>query len=294
MTVQVSRAKSRNLGVRVVRRGIRLSKPPKVVYWALGVVLVSSLFPFWWSFLVGSNGVGAVNADPRPLLPGGHFLENAANVVNSIPFWKALGNSFIVSLSDSLAVVFFSTLAGYSFSKLTFRGRDRLLVFIIATTAVPSQLSVVPLFIAMSKFGWAGSLWAVIVPGLVTAFGVFWMTQYLRSALPFELIEAARIDGCSMLSTFWHVGLPAARPAATMLGLFTFVSTWNNFFWPLIVLDPGNPTLPVALQQLQAGFFVDYSLVLTGVLLVTAPLVLLFALAGRQLVAGIMAGAIKS
>ncbi|MHB1475687.1 MAG: carbohydrate ABC transporter permease [Dermatophilaceae bacterium] len=277
-----------------VRRRRDLTRPGTTTYLVLLVTLLSAVFPFWWSYVVSSNGISAVNASPRPMLPGGYFFENASKVVDAIPFWKAMGNSIVVSTSISLSVVLFSTLAGYAFSKLAFRGRDVLLVFIIATTAVPSQLSVVPLFIAMSKFGWTGSLWAVILPNLVTAFGVFWMTQYLRGALPFELIEAARMDGCNMWRTFWHVGLPAARPAAAMLGVFTFITAWTNFFWPLIVLDPDNPTLPVALSQLEAGHFVDYSLVLTGVLLASLPLIGLFAVAGRQLIAGIMAGAVKS
>lgn len=278
----------------LARRRRAAPRPGARTYTVLVVTMVASLFPYWWSLVVSSNGISAVNASPRPLLPGGHFLANAAKAVDAVPFWRALGNSVLVSTATAASVVLFSTLAGYSFSKLTFRGRDSLLVFIVATTAVPTQLSVVPLFIAMSRFGWTGSLWAVIVPGLVTAFGVFWMTQYLRAALPFELVEAARVDGCSMWRTFWHVGLPAARPAATMLGVFTFITTWTNFFWPLIVLDPGNPTLPVALSQLQAGYFVDYSLVLTGVLLATLPLVVVFAIGGRQLIAGIMAGAVKA
>ncbi|WP_136588183.1 MULTISPECIES: carbohydrate ABC transporter permease [Actinomycetes] len=213
--------------------------------------------------------------------------------INAVPFWLALTNSIIVSVTVSASVVLFSTLAGYSFAKLTFRGKDALLVFVVATTAVPTQLSVVPLFIAMSNLGWAGSIWAVIVPTLVTPFGVFLMTQYLRNTIPFELIEAARIDRCSMFGTFLHVGLPAARPAAAMLALFTFVTTWTNFFWPFIVLPSSNPTLPVALQSLAAGNFINYSLVLAGVALATIPLLLLFGIAGRQLVSGIMAGAVK-
>jgi cellobiose transport system permease protein len=119
------------------------------------------------------------------------------------------------------------------------------------------------------------------------------MTQYLSQSLPDELIEAARVDGASMIRTFWHVGLPAARPAAAMLALFTFVTTWTNFFWPFIVLDRENPTLPVALSLLQANYFVDYSIVLAGVLLSTIPLIILFIFAGKQLVSGIMQGAVK-
>jgi cellobiose transport system permease protein len=210
-----------------------------------------------------------------------------------VNFWRALANSVIVSSVVSASVVFFSTLAGFAFAKARFRARQGLLVFVIGTMCVPTQLSVVPLFIAMSTFGWTGTLGAVIVPGLVTAFGVFWMTQYISQALPDELVEAARIDGANMFQTFWRIALPASRPAAAMLGLFTFIMSWTNFFWPFIALNKTNPTLPVALATLQANYFVDYSIVLAGALLATVPLLLLFIFAGRQLVEGIMRGAVK-
>ena len=118
-------------------------------------------------------------------------------------------------------------------------------------------------------------------------------TQYLESALPFELVEAARVDGCSMFRTFWHVALPAARPAAAMLGLFTFIGSWTSFFWPFIVLGSANPTLPVSIQLLPASYFKDYSLILAGVTMAALPLIVVFIIAGRQLVAGVMQGAVK-
>ena len=118
-------------------------------------------------------------------------------------------------------------------------------------------------------------------------------TEAVSQALPDKLVEAGRIDGASMFQTFWYIGLTSARPAAAMLALFTFITTWTNFFWPFIMLNATNPTLPVSLATLQANYFVDYSIVLAGVLLWTLPLVALFVLAGRQLVAGIMQGAVK-
>ena len=264
-------------------------------YLILGVVLLLSAYPLYYSFLLGSSDAATIAREPVPsLIPQGRFFDNVVRVVSSdIKFWQALANSIFVSALTAASVVFFSTLAGYSFSKLRFRGRGPLLVFVVATMAIPTQLSVVPLFILMSKLGWTGNLVAVIVPGLVTAFGVFWMTQYLESALPYELIEAARVDGCSMLRTFFSVALPAARPAATMLALFTFIGSWTSFFWPFIVLGSANPTLPVSIQLLQASYFKDYSLILAGVTVAALPLLLLFAVAGRQLVAGVMQGAVK-
>ena len=274
-------------------RLVRRTQASRTAYVVLVVVLLASAFPLWWSYVIGSKDSAAIVQDPYSLVPGGHFLQNASTVITTIPFWKALGNSILVSTTVALLVVLFSAMAGFAFAKLRFRGRNGLLVFVIATMAVPTQLGIVPLFIVMSKLGWIGSLWAVILPSAVSAFGVFWMTQYLSEALPDELIEAARVDGASTLRTFWSVALPAARPGAAMLGLFTFIATWTNFFWPFIILDPGNPTLPVALQQLQAAYFVDYSLVLNGVVLMALPLIVLFVFAGRQLVSGIMQGAVK-
>ncbi len=264
-----------------------------LVYGLLGAIALGSIFPLYWSFLVGSYQADVMTKSLPPLIPGGHFFENASRVFDSVPFWKAMVNSFVVSSVVTASVVFFSTLAGFAFAKLTFRGRDPLMVFVVATLAVPTQLGVIPLFIVMAKLGWTGTLWAVIVPGLVTAFGVFFMRQYLLDALPFELVEAARVDGCSMIRTFWHVAVPAARPAAAILGMFTFMATWTDFFWPLIVLPASNPTVQIALQQLQSGYYVDYSLVLSGAVLSTVPLLVLFVLAGRHLVSGIMAGAVK-
>ncbi len=277
------------------KRAIINNRPSIIGYGFLVAVLLGAVFPFYWSMLIASGDSTTLNDPAMSWIPGGHFIDNAMKVLNSdrVPFWKAVGNSIIVSAVVSASVVFFSTLAGYAFSKLSFRGNRAMFVFIIATTAVPAQLGVVPLFIVMAKLGWTGSLGAVIVPALVTAFGVFWMTQYITQALPDDIIEAGRIDGANMFQTFWYIGFPAARPAAAMLALFTFIATWTNFFWPFIVLDSSNPTLPVALSLLQGNYFVDYSLVLAGVLLATLPLLILFIFAGRQLVAGIMQGAVK-
>lgn len=277
------------------RTRIRGMRPGFWTYASLGVVLLASLFPLYFSFLIGSGDASTLRDPDKSWIPGANFLRNAATVVSdpSVNFWPALWNSIWSSMLIAISVVVFSTLAGWAFAKLRFRGSGILLAFVIATMAVPQQLGVVPLYILFNEVGWTGKVGAIIVPMLVTAFGVFWMTQYLRQAVPDELIEAARVDGASMFRTFWTVGVTAARPAAAMLFLFTFVQAWNNFFWPFIVLDRQNPTLPVALSLLQSNHFVDYSIVLAGVVLATLPLLLLFAVAGRQLVSGIMAGAVK-
>ncbi|SEF23174.1 cellobiose ABC transporter membrane protein [Amycolatopsis pretoriensis] len=275
------------------RRVATLGKPRKATYVVLAIFVLGSLFPFYWSFLVASRDNGMLTERIPPFVPGGNFFANAARVFDTVPFWKALANSVIVSGTVTLTTVLFSSLAGFAFAKLRFRGRNKLFVFIVVTLAVPTQLGIIPLFIAMSELGWTGSLTAVIVPNLVTAFGVFWMRQYTVDALPYELIEAARVDGCSMIRIFWNVCLPAVRPAAAILAMFTFMMSWNDFLWPLVVLDAGNPTVQVALEKLQSGYYVDYSLVLAGTTLATIPILIVFVLLGRQIVAGIMQGAVK-
>lgn len=281
------------------RRKTKLGGPDRrpgwVSYVILSIVLLISAYPLYYVIQLASSDSLTIVRNPIPaLLPEGNLLTNIQRVFDSnIPLLKGFMNSVIVAVLQSVSVVIFSTLAGYSFAKLRFRGRGPLLVFVIATMAIPTQLGVVPLFIVMSEIGWSGKLIAVIVPGMVTAFGVFWMTQYLEGALPYELIEAARVDGASMIRTFWHVAMPAARPAAAMLALFTFIGSWTAFFWPFIILGSKNPTLPMVMQLLNSTYFTDFSLVMAGVLLSTLPLLIVFAFAGRHLVAGIMAGAVK-
>src|SRR5205085_2739451 len=158
----------------------------------------------------------AVSAYPPVLTPGGELWHNITRLFNSgevnVDFWKALSNSTIVAGTVSAAVVFFSALAGFAFAKLEFRGRKMLLLAVIATMLVPVQLGVIPLYIEMKDFGWTNHLQAVIAPNLASAYGVSLMRQYIVGAVPNELIDASRVDGCHTLRVFWHVVLPAVRP----------------------------------------------------------------------------------
>ncbi|MBB5871408.1 cellobiose transport system permease protein [Allocatelliglobosispora scoriae] len=259
----------------------------------LGVLLLS-IFPIYFSFVVASQDNSALGKVPPPVLPGANILDNIQRVFDTVPFGQALINSLLVSAAVSVSVVLFSTLAGFAFAKLRFRGRTAALVLVVATMTVPPQLGIIPLYLLMIKFEWTDSLVAVIFPALVNAFGVFFMTQFLREALPTELLEAGRVDGCGNHRLFWHVVLPAARPAAAVLGMLTFLGTWNDFIWPLLVLQsPEQQTAQVALSTLRSGYVQDYSLALTGTLLATVPLLVVFGLLGKQLIGGIMHGAVK-
>ncbi|GLI26928.1 sugar ABC transporter permease [Agromyces rhizosphaerae] len=265
-------------------------------YLVLGITTFFSLFPLYWMFVVASNDSSAVNRVPPAIVPGTQFLENAAQVFEAVPFWQNLANSFIVSILIAIGQVLLSALAGFAFAKLDFPGRNFLLVLVVGTMTVPLQLAVVPQFMIIDQLGWVNDLRALIVPGLVTAFGVFWMRQAIDNSLPDELIDAARIDGARNLRVFWSIALPSIRPAASVLGLFAFMTAWNDFFWPLIVLNsPSAFTVQVALRQLQSQAYVtDYGVQMAGIVLATVPLLLIFVLLGRQIVGGIMEGALKS
>ncbi|GHJ49244.1 sugar ABC transporter permease [Catellatospora sp. TT07R-123] len=269
-------------------------RPGKLAYLALSGLALFSAFPLYWSLVVASHDNGILGQVPPPLGLGGNLFANLDRAFGTVPFFKALANSALISGSITFSVVLFSTLAGFSFAKLRFKGRNALLVMIIATMMIPNQLGIIPLYMLMAKIQWTGTLYAVVAPGLVSAFGVFFMTQYLREAVPDELLEAARVDGCSTIRIFWHVILPASKPAAAVLGMLTFMTAWNDFFWPLVVLTPEDPTVQTALSTLASGYIQDYSLSLTGTAIATVPLLVVFGLLGKYIIGGIMQGAVKS
>ena len=269
-----------------------------LTYVLLLLMVAFSAFPLYWSFVVASHDNSALGAYPPVLTPGGNFFDNVDRLFNAgivnVDFATALLNSAIVASVVTLSVVFFSALAGFAFAKLDFRGRKALFVVVIATMIVPVQLGVIPLYIQMNEFGWLNQLKAVVAPFLVSAFGVFLMRQYIAGAVPNELIDAARVDGCHTARVFWHVVLPAVRPIAAVLGLLTFMNTWNDFFWPLIVLSPQNPTVQVAVSTLSGAAYVpDFALILTGTFVSILPLLVVFLVLGRQIIGGIMKGAVK-
>ncbi|MEU1839323.1 carbohydrate ABC transporter permease [Micromonospora chersina] len=275
----------------------RLWSAGRLTYLALGVTALMSVFPIYWMFVVASRTSDAMGQVPPPLTPGGNLGANIARLFDNTDayFLTGLINSAIVAGTVTVSVVFFSTLAGFAFAKLRFRGRNALLLVIVATMMVPTQLGVIPLYLLMTKLNWNDRLPAVIVPALVTGFGVFMMRQYAGQAVSTELIEAARMDGCNTARVYWNVVLPALRPAAAVLGLLTFMTTWNDFLWPYAVLnDPENPTVQLSLRALSDGYYQDMSQVFTGTAIATLPLLLVFVVFGRQIIGGIMEGAVKA
>ncbi|GJF34577.1 sugar ABC transporter permease [Kitasatospora sp. NE20-6] len=263
----------------------------------LVLVALASLFPLYWTLVAASTDSHRVVSTPPPLLPGGNLFHNISYVWNNAGargMGVALLNSTLVAGTVALSTVAFSVLAGFAFAKLRFRGRGLMLVLVVATMAVPAQVSIVPLFILMKHLGLSNQLGALILPTLVTAFGVFFMRQYLTQALPTELLEAARIDGANSLRVVWHVVVPIARPAMAVLGMLVFVQSWNDFLWPIIAMNGStNPTVQVALAGLGTGWSTDWSIITAGALVGTLPLLVVFTVFGRQIVGGITQGALK-
>ncbi|MDT0268452.1 carbohydrate ABC transporter permease [Streptomyces sp. DSM 44915] len=264
-----------------------------LAYVLLGLAALLSLFPLYWTMVAASTDNTRVTQSPPPFLPGPNLFTNLKTAWQDAGLGAAMANSLVVAGVIALTTVLFATLAGFAFAKLRFRGRNILLLLVIGTMMVPPQLGVVPLFMLMSDLGLGGSLPSVIFPTLVSAVGVFFMRQYLADALPDELVEAARVDGAHSLRIFWSVVLPVARPAMAVLFMITFVHAWNDFFWPYIALDDANLTVPVALTRLSAGYVRDQSVIMAGALLGTLPLLVMFVVFGRQIVGGIMQGAVK-
>ncbi|MEV5435985.1 carbohydrate ABC transporter permease [Streptomyces sp. NPDC052682] len=265
-----------------------------IAYVILILFTIGSLFPLVWTAIAASRDNQRLAQTPPPLWFGSNLFDKLEIAWTDANLGEAFLNTTIVSGISAATIVFLSTIAGFAFAKLRFKGRNAMMLIVIGTMMVPPQLSVIPLYMMVAKLDWTDQLQAVIFPSLVSAFGVFFMRQYLIQALPDEIIEAARVDGASSWRVVWHVVFPAARPAMAVLGMLMFVQTWNDFLWPFLVLTQnGNPTVQVAVAALGRGYTPDQSLIMAGALLGTLPLLLVFAIFGKQIVGGIMQGAVK-
>ncbi|CAM4364005.1 cellobiose transport system permease protein [Paenibacillus endophyticus] len=255
-----------------------------------------SVFPFYWMFVIATNDRSGVFHVPPLLTVGDQFFVNFQRVLELSSFFTALGNSLFVSTVVTLSVIFFCTLAGYAFAKYEFRYKNILFFFVIGTLFVPQQLGVLPTYVIMAKLEWIDSFKALIVPAMVNAFGIFWMRQYISTAVHSEMIEAGRIDGAGHFRIFWSVVVPVITPAMATLGIFTFLNVWNDFFWPLVVLkDSSRFTIQMALQQLfTTRDGLDYGMIMSATFSATLPLLIVFLMFSRWFIAGLTSGAVKS
>ena len=285
-------AEPRRVAGRRSKAGRQLSAGP-YTYVILAIAVIISVFPLYYTLIIASHTNHDMAATPPPFVPNASVFHNIRLALHQQPLVKAMVNSLIVSGSITIGTVAFCTLSGFAFAKLRFRGSGPLLGLTIATMAIPPQLGVIPLFLLIAKLHWVNHLQSVVLPTLVSAFGVFFMRQFLANAMPTELLEAGWVDGASTFRIFRSIVLPIARPAMAVLGMLTFLAAWNDFFWPLIALTSRNPTVQVGLAGLGSGYIPEQAVIMGGTLLCTFPVLIVFALLGRQIVGGIKQGAVK-
>lgn len=272
-----------------VRRGI-LRAP---VYVALVVASVLAVVPFAWMVIASTHATSDLFGTPLPVLPGGEFWVNLGRLEESVGFSRVMLNSLVIAAIYTVFSSIVSIMCGYGLATYRFRGRGLLLGLVLVTMMIPMQVLLVPLFQMMASAGWIDSYQAVVLPFLANAFGIFLMRQGFLD-FPVSLIEAARIDGANELRTFYRIVLPVARPQIAALVIYTFISQWNAFIWPLLMLNTEDKyTVPVALNTMIGMSRVDYSGLMLGSLLATLPLMLLFLVFQKQFVSGLLGGAVK-
>jgi len=255
---------------------------------------VLAMFPFYWMAVMATNSTSDIYRFPPKFTFGARLITNLRNVFDSIDFFGSLLNTIVVAGTTTLLVLFFDSLAAFTFAKFEFPGRRLLFAVLIGTFFLPVGLAIIPGFVIMVQLGWVGSLKALIVPAAANAFGIFFLRQYIHNAVPDSLLDAARLDGAGFFRQYAQVVLPIIRPGLAFLGIYTFIGSWNDFIWPLVVLvNPDQLTLQVALQQLNSVHGLDYSRIMTGALLSVIPLIAMFVLFARNFVSDLAKGAVR-
>jgi multiple sugar transport system permease protein len=267
---------------------------PILPWIVLIVVAIVALWPMYWLYITAFTPTQDTVKTPPDLIPIHASISNFSRLFHQAKdYWRWALNSLIISLSVTAFHLFFDTLAGYAFAKKRFPGRDFFFWLILSTLMIPSHVTLVPLYVVARQLHLINNILAVILPGTADVFGIFLMRQYIQT-LPTELEEAARMDGCSEPGVFWRVILPLTKPALGALAIFSFVRYWNDFLWPLIVLQKSPQfTLPVGVASLQGEFRTDYGLIFAGAGLAALPMIVFFLIFQRYFIEGVRMGAVK-
>jgi multiple sugar transport system permease protein len=265
-----------------------------VAYGVVGMGALVMLLPFYFMFVFASHSRTEIFSLPPPLFFGDEFLANLKILTDRMPFWRNLGWSLYVAIASTVLTLLFCSMGGYAFAQFEFKYKNALFGLVMGTMLLPSFMNMIPTFMIMDLLGWIDQPRALYIPGAASAFGIFLMRQFIASAIPKDLIEAARMDGCSEIGIFWRIVLPLLKPALGTLGLITFIASWNNFIGPLVVMrSPDMYTLPLALRSLQSPVNTEWGALMTGSAIATLPLMVLFIISSRQLISGLTAGAVK-
>ncbi len=285
-----------NLQAAAIRARASRRKALETIFWYLVLLLVAvvTVFPFVWIFFTSFKGpLDAIYSVPPQLFPHDFTLANYLRVWNNLPVAQFFINSVIVAVVTVVLNILITSLAAYPFAKMKFAGRDAIFYLLLATFIIPPQLTYIPSFVlAVNVFHYYDSILALIFPSLATVFNIFLVRQAFKT-VPDDLIDAGRIDGANELRIWWSVVVPVIRPSLATAAIFTFVNSWNDFFWPSIMLPTiQNKTLPVGLVALQGAFASDSRAVAAGVVMTVIPILIVFVALQRQFVRG-LTGAVK-
>ena len=264
-----------------------------LLHGALGAGVFLTLLPLWWMLVASLSPTGALDAEPLRLVPRALTAEHYEALFTRLRLARALANSALLAGSATVLSLLVNSMAGYAFAKLRFAGRDGLFRLLLAALVIPSQVAVLPLFLLIKQMHLVNTYGGVLVPAMASIFGIYLMRQYALS-IPDSLLDAARVDGASELRIYLSVVLPLCRPILVTMAIFTFLGTWNDFLWPLIVLtDQDVHTLPVALANLFGEHVQDTELVMAGSVLTVLPVVVAFLCLQRQYLEGLTLGGVK-
>ncbi|MFF3494706.1 carbohydrate ABC transporter permease [Streptomyces sp. NPDC002795] len=280
--------------IRVAREGRRRASRVLLYMFLISLLLVFAL-PLLWALSSSFKSRGDIFGYPPDLLPSPGTLANYRGLLAAHPFWSWLLTSTVVAGISTIAAVLLCALAGFAFAKYRFRGKNVLFNIMFSSLAVPFAVIVVPLFVMIAKAHLTTPYFALVVPWVAPAFGIFMMRQFTEQSIPDALLDAARVDGCTEFGLFRRIVLPLLRPALGALGVWSFLNSYNSLIWPLVVVsDPGDYTLPLGIQALFGATNRQYDLVLAGSILAAIPSLLVFFLLRKQLLEGLAAGAVKS
>jgi multiple sugar transport system permease protein len=251
------------------------------------------IIPFIWMISTSLKTTGATMVLPPQIIPDEINWGNYQRVSEAFPVYKFLWNSLFVAVTSTIGQILLCSMAAYAFARLEFKGRDTIFIIYLATLMVPTQVTMTPQFILMKYLGWLDTYQGLILPGMFNAFGTFLLRQFFLG-IPKELEEAAFIDGASHFRVFGQIILPLAKPALATLAIFSFMQSWNNFLWPLIVVNsPDMMTLPLGLSLLQGRWETDWNLMMAGVVISVIPVLAVYLFAQRYFIQGITLSGMK-
>ena len=266
------------------------------VHVALAALSLVFLFPFYWLAISAFKSQSQIFATPPQWIPSPLEWRNFVDIFRETHLLRAFVNSVVIAAGHVTLALFLCSLAGYAFAKYpNAPGAKKLFAFVLGTMMIPHAVTLIPMFVILMKLQMVNTYWAMIIPGAASAFGIFWMRQYIAAHVPDDLLYAARIDGCSEFGIYWRVVLPIAKPALAALGIILLIGSWNNLMWAFLILRTEQmQTLPLVIYLLQGETRTPFGMLMAGGLLTTLPLVIGFLLFQKHFISGITSGAIKA